>query len=93
MYSEIILYLCRGFKKIKQTKMKKVFVFAIAAGMFFVACNGGSTPATDSTATTVDTMNAAPVAPVTDSAAVVAPADSAATVAPAADSAAATPAK
>lgn len=74
--------------------MKKVFVFAIAAGMFFVACNGGSTPAADSTATTVDTMNAAPVAPAADSAAVVAPAaDSAAAATPAADSAAATPAK
>ncbi|WP_206155953.1 hypothetical protein [Chitinophaga fulva] len=77
--------------------MKKVFVFAIAAGMFFVACNGGSTPAADSTATTVDTMNAAPVAPAaTDSAAVVAPAadSAAAQKAPAADSAAAaTPAK
>ncbi|SEW33930.1 hypothetical protein [Chitinophaga arvensicola] len=72
--------------------MKKLFVFAVAAGMFFVACNGGSTPATDSVATApVDTMNAAPAAtaPV-DSAAHV---DSAATVAPAADSAAATPAK
>ncbi|RBL92276.1 hypothetical protein [Chitinophaga flava] len=71
--------------------MKKVFVFAIAAGMFFVACNGGSTPAADSTATTVDTMNAAPVAtPAVDSAAAaVAPAaDSAAVAAPAADSAA-----
>ncbi|NSL88138.1 hypothetical protein [Chitinophaga solisilvae] len=72
--------------------MKKVFVFAIAAGMFFVACNGGSTPAADSTATTVDTMNAAPAtepaaAPVADSAAHV---DSAA--APVADSAAAAPA-
>lgn len=75
--------------------MKKVFVFAIAAGMFFVACNGGSTPAADSTATTVDTMNAAPVAPAaTDSAAVAPAADSAAQQAPAADSAAAaTPAK
>lgn len=76
--------------------MKKVFVFAIAAGMFFVACNGGSTPAADSTATTVDTMNAAPVAPaVTDSAAAaVAPAADSAAKAPAADSAAAaTPAK
>lgn len=71
--------------------MKKLFVFAVAAGMFFVACNGGSTPAADSTAAPVDTMNTAPVAtaPV-DSAAHV---DSAATVAPAADSAAATPAK
>jgi len=72
--------------------MKKLFVFAVAAGMFFVACNGGSTPGADSTATApVDTMNTAPVAaaPV-DSAAHV---DSAATVAPAADSAAATPAK
>lgn len=69
--------------------MKKLFVFAIAAGMFFVACNGGQQAATDSTATpAVDTMNAAPVAEP-------APADSAATVdtaaatAPAADSAAA----
>ncbi|NLR79991.1 hypothetical protein [Chitinophaga eiseniae] len=72
--------------------MKKLFVFAVAAGMFFVACNGGSTPAADSTATpAVDTMNAAPVAPApADSAAHV---DSAATVAPAADSAAATKAK
>lgn len=44
--------------------MKKLFVFAVAAGMFFVACNGGSTPSADSTATTtVDTMNAAPTAP------------------------------
>ncbi|PSL46819.1 hypothetical protein CLV51_103802 [Chitinophaga niastensis] len=52
--------------------MKKLFVFAIAAGMFFVACNGGSKPAADSTATTtaVDTMNTAPTAPaVADSAA------------------------
>lgn len=77
--------------------MKKVFVFAIAAGMFFVACNGGSTPAADSTATTVDTMNAAPAAtPAVDSAAAaVAPAaDSAAAVAaPAVDSAAAHAAK
>ena len=75
--------------------MKKVFVFAIAAGMFFVACNGGSTPANDSTATTVDTMNAAPTAPAVDSAAVATPAvDSAAAAAPAVDSAAAaTPAK
>ena len=72
--------------------MKKLFVFAVAAGMFFVACNGGSTPAADSTATpAVDTMNAAPVAtaPV-DSAAHV---DSAATVAPVDSAAAATPAK
>jgi hypothetical protein len=71
--------------------MKKLFVFAVAAGMFFVACNGGSTPAADSTATTtVDTMNAAPTAaPVADSAAHV---DSAAT-APVDSAAAATPAK
>lgn len=75
--------------------MKKVFVFAIAAGMFFVACNGGSTPAADSTATTVDTMNAAPTAPAVDSAAAVAPvATDSAAAAPAVDSAAAaTPAK
>ncbi|MFY0254894.1 hypothetical protein ACDQ55_13185 [Chitinophaga sp. 30R24] len=64
--------------------MKKLFVFAIAAGMFFVACNGGSTPAADSTATApADTMNAAPVAVPADSAAAidsaVAPVDSAAT--------------
>ncbi len=70
--------------------MKKVFVFAIAAGMFFVACNGGKSANTDSTATTVDTMAAQPVAPaVADSAAHVdtahAPvADSAAAQAPAA---------
>ncbi|WP_291912680.1 hypothetical protein [Chitinophaga sp. CB10] len=68
--------------------MKKLFVFAIAAGMFFVACNGGKSEGTDSTATAVDTMAAAPV---TEPAA--APADSAATVdsaaAPVADSAAA----
>jgi hypothetical protein len=72
--------------------MKKLFVFAVAAGMFFVACNGGSTPAADSTATApVDTMNAAPVAtaPV-DSAAHV---DSAAVTAPVDSAAAATPAK
>jgi hypothetical protein len=71
--------------------MKKLFVFAVAAGMFFVACNGGSTPAADSTATTtVDTMNAAPTAAPVDSAAHV---DSAA-VTPAVDTtAAATPAK
>jgi outer membrane murein-binding lipoprotein Lpp len=50
--------------------MKKLFVFAVAAGMFFVACNGGSTPSADSTATTtVDTMNAAPTAAPVDSAA------------------------
>ncbi|WP_349316831.1 hypothetical protein [Chitinophaga sp. MM2321] len=66
-------------------KMKKVFVFAIAAGMFFVACNGGSTPAADSTATTVDTMNAAPPVEAPAADAVV---DSAA-IAPAVDSAAA----
>lgn len=70
--------------------MKKLFVFAVAAGMFFVACNGGSTPAADSTATTtVDTMNAAPTAQPVDSAAHV---DSAAT-APVDSAAAATPAK
>ncbi|MBC9930398.1 hypothetical protein [Chitinophaga qingshengii] len=75
--------------------MKKVFVFAIAAGMFFVACNGGSTPANDSTATKQDTMNAAPAVdapaatPAVDSAAAAAPAAT-----PAVDSAAAaTPAK
>ncbi|HEY9260893.1 hypothetical protein [Chitinophaga sp.] len=61
--------------------MKKLFVFAVAAGMFFVACNGGSTPAADSTATTtVDTMNAAPAAAPVDSAAHV---DSAAAATPA----------
>lgn len=71
--------------------MKKLFVFAVAAGMFFVACNGGSTPAADSTATTtVDTMNAAPT--------VAAPVDSAAHVDSSAaahvdSAAAATPAK
>jgi hypothetical protein len=79
-------YLCGGFKKIKQTKMKKLFVLAVAAGLFFVACNGGSTPAADSTATTVDTMNTAPAteAPADAAAAV----DTAAVAAPAADSAA-----
>lgn len=65
--------------------MKKVFLFAVAAGMFFVACNGGSTPAQDSTATAPAVDTAAVVAPVADSAAVVA--DSAAT--PAVDTAAA----
>lgn len=34
--------------------MKKLFLFAVAAGMFFVACNGGSTPAQDSTATATE---------------------------------------
>ena len=65
--------------------MKKLFVLAVAAGLFFVACNGNSAPAADSTATTVDTMNAAPVteAPADAAAAV----DTAAAVAaPAADS-------
>lgn len=72
--------------------MKKLFVFAVAAGMFFVACNGGASNGTDSAATApVDTMNAAPVAQPVDSAAHV---DSAALTAPAhVDSAAATPAK
>ncbi len=42
--------------------MKKLFVFAIAAGMFFVACNSGASEATtDSTATTVDSAAVAPV--------------------------------
>ncbi|RFS24864.1 hypothetical protein DVR12_06655 [Chitinophaga silvatica] len=70
--------------------MKKVFVFAIAAGMFFVACNGGSTPAADSTATApVDTMNAEPAqVPAADSTAHL---DSTAT--PATGDSAATPAK
>jgi len=65
--------------------MKKLFVFAIAAGLFFVACNSGASEATnDSTATTaVDTL----AAPTVDTAAVAdttaadttaAPADSAA---------------
>ncbi|HEY1166924.1 MAG TPA: hypothetical protein VGE90_17230 [Chitinophaga sp.] len=65
--------------------MKKLFVFAIAAGLFFVACNSGASEATtDSTATTaVDTL----AAPAVDTTAVVdstatdstaAPADSAA---------------
>ncbi|NIG53548.1 hypothetical protein [Chitinophaga sp. Cy-1792] len=78
-------------KNYKQHKMKKVFVFAIAAGMFFVACNGGKSASTDSTATApVDTMAAAPVATPADSSAAVdtaakAPvADSAAVAAPAA---------
>ncbi|MEC5142597.1 hypothetical protein [Chitinophaga sp. 212800010-3] len=71
--------------------MKKLFVFAVAAGMFFVACNGGSKPAADSAAApAADTMNAAPVAPAADSAAHV---DTTAAAAPAADSAAATKAK
>lgn len=54
--------------------MKKLFVFAIAAGMFFVACNGANSGASaDSTATTpTDTTAAAPV--------VAAPADSLAKV-------------
>jgi hypothetical protein len=41
--------------------MKKLFFFAVAAGMFFVACNGGaSTQTQDSTATapTVDSVAA-----------------------------------
>jgi outer membrane murein-binding lipoprotein Lpp len=42
--------------------MKKLFVFAIAAGMTFVACNSGaSSETTDSTTTAVDTLSAAPV--------------------------------
>ena len=65
--------------------MKKLFVFAIAAGLFFVAWNsGGSEANTDSTATTaVDTLAAPTVdttavadSTATDSTA--APADSAA---------------
>lgn len=48
--------------------MKKLFVFAIAAGLFFVACNSGASEATnDSTATAVDTL----AAPTVDTAAVV----------------------
>ena len=51
--------------------MKKLFVFAIAAGLFFVACNSGASEGTtDSTATTaVDTLSAPAVdtAAVTDS--------------------------
>lgn len=65
--------------------MKKLFVFAIAAGLFFVACNSGASEATtDSTATTaVDTLAAPTVdtTAVADSTAAdstVAPADSAA---------------
>ena len=44
--------------------MKKLFFFAVAAGMFFVACNSGaSTTSADSTATApVDTTVAAPAA-------------------------------
>ena len=63
--------------------MKKLFVFAIAAGLFFVACNSGASEATtDSVATeAVDTLSAEPVV---DS--VATPVDSAAT---AVDSAAA----
>jgi hypothetical protein len=65
-------------------KMKKLFVFAIAAGMFFVACNGANSGASaDSTATAgADTTAAAAI--------VAAPADSLAqvdtTTVPAADS-------
>ena len=70
--------------------MKKLFAFAvIAGGMFLVSCGGGSTPAADSSAATVDTMATEAAAP--------AQADSAAQVdtsaaAPAADTTAA-PAK
>lgn len=66
--------------------MKKLFLFAVAAGMFFVACNGGSTEATstDSAAVTpaVDTVAAAPV----DSSAI-APVDSSAVAPEAAEEA------
>ena len=63
--------------------MKKLFLFAVAAGMFFVACNGGSTPSADSTATAAPAVDSVATTPV-DSAAT--PVDSTAT--PAADSAA-----
>ncbi len=61
--------------------MKKLFVLAIATGMF-VACNNASTTTTDSTTTTTDSsaLNAAPAvdsAATVDSAAL-APVDSAA---------------
>ncbi|MGX5817517.1 hypothetical protein ACWKWU_04930 [Chitinophaga lutea] len=66
--------------------MKKLFVFALAAGLF-AACNNSSTPSTDSTTVDSSALNAAPVvdsvaapadsAVVADSAAVAAPADSA----------------
>ncbi|SIO55165.1 hypothetical protein [Chitinophaga niabensis] len=61
--------------------MKKLFVLAIATGMF-VACNNASTSTTDSTTTTTDSsaLNAAPAvdsAATVDSAAL-APVDSAA---------------
>lgn len=61
--------------------MKKLFVLAIATGMF-VACNNASTSTTDSTTTSTDSaaLNAAPAvdsAAIVDSAAL-APVDSAA---------------
>jgi hypothetical protein len=66
--------------------MKKLFVFAIAAGLFFVACNSGASEGTtDSTATTaVDTLSA----PAVDTAAVTDSTATDSTAAPVADSAA-----
>jgi len=66
--------------------MKKLFVFAIAAGLFFVACNSGASEATtDSTATTaVDTL----AAPTVDTTTVADSTATDSTAAPAADSAA-----
>ncbi|WP_343303430.1 hypothetical protein AAHN97_17875 [Chitinophaga niabensis] len=62
--------------------MKKLFVLAIATGMF-VACNNASTSTTDSTTTTPADSQALNAAPAVDSAATVdsaalAPVDSAA---------------
>ncbi|SEN81410.1 hypothetical protein SAMN04488505_11375 [Chitinophaga rupis] len=52
----------RDLKTNHLQSMKKLFVFAIAAGMTFVACNSGaSSETTDSTTTAVDTLSAAPV--------------------------------
>ena len=55
--------------------MKKLFLLAAVAGTFFVACNGGSSEATnDSTATAAPAVDTVATAPVVDS--VAAPVDS-----------------
>lgn len=84
MYEKNFAYLCGDLKH--KINMKKLFVLAIATGMF-VACNNSSSTTTDSTTVSADSaLNAAPAvdsAAVVDSVAIAV--DSAA--APAADSA------
>lgn len=86
MYKRIFAYLCGDLKH--KIKMKKLFVLAIATGLF-VACNNSSSTTNDSTTVNADSavLNAAPAvdsavvavdsAVVAADSAVAAPADSA----------------